>query len=81
VGGHPRDSASTVPRQPDLSDADGRWRACEPIDRPVLAEECPVVADHAVDCLWGCRGTPACLCGQGELSDDPVWVERVPGDC
>ncbi len=29
-----------------------------------------------VECLWGCRGTPECLCGQGELSDDPLWIEN-----
>jgi hypothetical protein len=29
-----------------------------------------------VGCLWGCWGTTECLCGQGELSDDPVWIEN-----
>lgn len=29
-----------------------------------------------VECLWACQGTTRCLCGQGELSDDPLWIEN-----
>lgn len=28
-----------------------------------------------VDCPVGCLGTTDCLCGQGELSDNPLWTE------
>lgn len=31
---------------------------------------------HPVDCPVGCRGTMLCLCGQGELSDNPLWIEN-----
>ena len=44
-----------------------------PADR---AEERLVVHVLAVECPVGCRGTTECLCGQGELSDDPVWIEN-----
>jgi hypothetical protein len=40
------------------------------------SEECPEGPEPTVDCPVGCRGTTACLCGQGELSDDPVWIEN-----
>jgi hypothetical protein len=35
----------------------------------------PQLAFWPGDCLWGCLGTMACLCGQQELSDDPLWIE------
>lgn len=46
---------------------------------PQGGEGAPEVASGAVDCLWGCRGTPRCLCGQGELSDSPLWMEADLG--
>lgn len=30
----------------------------------------------AVECPVGCRGTTNCLCGQQELSDNPLWIEE-----
>ena len=30
---------------------------------------------EAVCNRWHCLGTPECLCGQGEMSDDPLWIE------
>lgn len=32
-------------------------------------------AQEPVDCPMGCQGTTQCFCGQGELSDDPLWIE------
>jgi hypothetical protein len=29
-----------------------------------------------VGCAVGCRGTVACLCGQGEMTDHPLWIEN-----
>ena len=39
-------------------------------------DECGGGDQPTVDCPVGCRGTTSCLCGQGELSDDPVWIEN-----
>jgi hypothetical protein len=48
-----------------------------PLDhRQGVADEAGDASHLPVECLWGCRGTPTCLCGQGELSDDPVWIEN-----
>jgi hypothetical protein len=40
--------------------------------QPAARERLP----ETVGCPVGCRGTVGCLCGQGELSDDPVWIEN-----
>lgn len=39
----------------------------------------PEAASGPGGCLWGCRGTTDCLCGQGELSDNPLWMEADLG--
>lgn len=43
---------------------------------PDTMEERPDGPLMPVSCPVGCRGTTGCLCGQGELSDNPVWIER-----
>lgn len=58
------------------------WELCGPrredagldAGRPAYAPQRSVVIP--VECAVGCQGTMACFCGQGELSDDPLWVER-----
>lgn len=43
--------------------------------RSASEEPCSALSGP-VECPVGCRGTTSCLCGQGELSDDPVWIEN-----
>lgn len=46
-------------------------------DLPVSADvsEAQVSTDPG-GCPVGCLGTLACLCGQEELSDSPLWIEE-----
>lgn len=50
-----------------------------PLGAPQAPDGAPEAASGAVDCQWGCRGTIHCLCGQGELSDNPLWMEADLG--
>lgn len=34
------------------------------------------MSPEPVPCPVPCLGTTGCLCGQGELSDDPLWIEN-----
>lgn len=55
---------------------DGLTRAWAHDRSTVSPEERPVGATLDRACPVGCRGTTECLCGQGELSDDPLWIEN-----
>jgi len=43
---------------------------------PARSDERPVGVTLDGGCPVGCRGTTECLCGQGEFSDDPLWIEN-----
>lgn len=50
-----------------------------PLAPPQGAGGAPDAASGPGGCLWGCRGTMHCLCGQGELADSPLWMEADLG--
>ena len=59
-----------------LTPADGYQRALAPARTQRGPDERGEGVTSPVECPVGCRGTAGCLCGQGELSDHPLWIEN-----
>jgi hypothetical protein len=51
------------------------WAASSDPVAPTGTTSGPERPPEAVCNRWHCLGTPECLCGQGEMSDDPLWIE------